>query len=217
MGPTNGRNTVGGTSEDIGVTEIGPAHARPVLLLHPWWGVTPAVLEWADEIAAVGRRVVVPDLYGGRVVGTVEEAEALAEGLDHGAVLDRLGGIADGLADRGLPWAAMGFSLGAFFAARLAGRGAAGPDELVLFYGGRSPGGEVGRTRRVELHLAPQDPYFTEEEVAETVEGFRRAGLEPGVHVYEGAGHWFAERGSPAFDEDAHALARSRVLGRLDE
>lgn len=204
-----------GVGEDGGVTEVGPQGGRPVLLLHPWWGVTPAVLEWAGALAAAGRRVVVPDLYGGRVVATAEEAEALAEGLDHGAVLDRLGGIADGLAGRGRPWAAVGFSLGAFFAARLAGRGAAGPDDLVLFYGGRPPGGEVERTRRVELHLAPDDPYFTGEEVAEAVGGFRRAGVEPDLHVYEGAGHWFAERGAPGFDEEAHALARSRVVGRL--
>ncbi|CAL9389124.1 hypothetical protein SUDANB121_01227 [Nocardiopsis dassonvillei] len=204
-----------GTDEGIDVTETGPEEGRPVLLLHPWWGVTPAVLEWAGALAAAGRRVVVPDLYGGRVVDTVGEAEALAGGLDHAAVLGRLGAVADGLAARGRPWAAVGFSLGAFFAARLAGRGAAGPDDLVLFYGGWSPGGEVERTGRVELHLVPDDPYFTGEEVAETVGGFRRAGVEPRRHVYGGAGHWFAERGSPGFDEEAHALARSRVVGHL--
>ncbi|MFL1429829.1 MULTISPECIES: hypothetical protein [unclassified Nocardiopsis] len=55
-------NTVNGTNGGIGVTGIGPGAGRPVLLLHPWWGVTPAVLEWADALAAAGRRVLVPDL-----------------------------------------------------------------------------------------------------------------------------------------------------------
>lgn len=120
---------------------------------------------------------VVPDLYEGKVVATTEEAEALAEGLDHGAVLARLEALTAEFAG---PWAAMGFSLGAFFAAQPAGRVSRGPDELVLFYGGRSPGDEVERLRQVELHVVPNDPYFTAEELTERVEGFRKVGSNRG-------------------------------------
>lgn len=190
----------------------GPEDGRPVLLLHPWWGVTPAVREWAGLLAGVGRRVVVPDLYEGRVASTVEEAEVLAEGLDHGAVLDRLDALTSEFTGS---WAAMGFSLGASFASRLLGRAADGPDRLVLFYGGRPPGEEVGRLRRVDLHVVPEDPYLTAEELGEVVEGFRAVGVAPRVHTYEGSGHWFAERGSPGFHEEAFDLARSRVLDHL--
>lgn len=48
-----------------------------LLLLHPWWGVTPAVRWWADQLVTAGRRVLIPDFYGGAMAATVGEAEAL--------------------------------------------------------------------------------------------------------------------------------------------
>lgn len=94
-------------------------------------------------------------------------------------------------------------------------RGAAGPDELALFYGGQPPGGEVSRTRRVVLHVVPDDEFFTADEFAAVEDGFRAAGTELTTYRYGGSRHWFAERGSPAFDEAAFELARSRVLEQL--
>lgn len=197
------------------VLTAGPAGAPGVLLLHPWWGVTPAVREWADHLVAAGRRVLVPDLFDGALPATEAAAETLADAaLADPATAELVAASADTLAADGVPWAAMGFSLGAFLACPLAGRGDAAPDELVLFYGGRPPTGDV-RTRRVELHVAPGDPWFAEEELAEVSSGFGNAGAEVVVHRYEGARHWFAERDSPGFDAAAAGLARDRVLARL--
>lgn len=106
-----------------------------------------------------GRRVVVPDLYGGATAATVADAEALAEAtLEDPAALALVERCADGLAAEGAPWAAVGFSMGAFLACHLAARGAAAPDELVLFYGGQPPQGTDVRTRRADLHVVPDDP-----------------------------------------------------------
>ena len=197
------------------MTTSGPAGAPGVLLLHPWWGVTPAVHWWADQLAAAGRRVLVPDLFDGATAAT-EEAGTLAQAaLADPTTAELVASCADTLAAEGVPWAAMGFSLGAFLACPLAGRGAAAPDELVLLYGGRPPAGSDVRTRRVELHVAPDDPWFTDEELDEVSSGFRDAGAEVVVHRYEGARRWFAEEGSPGHDPAATALARDRVVARL--
>lgn len=45
--------------------------------------------------------------------------------------------------------------------------------------------------------------------------GFRGAGSDVQICRYHGSGHWFAERGSPGFDEPAFELARSRVTEGL--
>jgi carboxymethylenebutenolidase len=192
------------------------AGAPGVLLLHPWWGVTDAVRWWAGQLEAAGRRVLVPDLYDGALATTVEDAEARAQALlADPATPGRVARYADELAGEGRPWAAVGFSLGAFLACPLAARGAAAPAELVLFYGGQPPGpGEVG-TRVVDVHAAPDDPFFEDEELAAVEEAFGAAGATVTVHRYEGNAHWFAEQGAPNHDPAATALARDRVLARL--
>jgi carboxymethylenebutenolidase len=198
------------------VTTVGDPADPGVLLLHPWWGVTPAVHGWADQLVSAGRRVVVPDLYGGVTVATEDEAEELAQAtLDDPAAAAFVEQCADDLAADGRPWAAMGFSMGAYLACGLAGRGDVGPAELILCYGGRPPlAGDV-RTRHVDLHVAPGDPWFEDEELTAVESGFRHAGAEVTVHRYEGVRHWFAEEGSPGYEPVAAALARDRVLDRL--
>jgi dienelactone hydrolase len=55
----------------------GPANAaRGVVLIHDRWGPDSSAVEWADRFAALGYRVVLPDLYDGRTVG---DADAGAE------------------------------------------------------------------------------------------------------------------------------------------
>jgi carboxymethylenebutenolidase len=204
------------TTPSYSVTTVGDPAGPGVLLLHPWWGVTPAVHWWADQLVSAGRRVVVPDLYGGVTVATEEEAEELAQAtLADPAATAFLGECADDLAADGVPWAAMGFSMGAYLACALAGRGTAGPAELILCYGGQPPPAGDVRTRHVDLHVAPGDPWFEDDELAGVEEGFRTAGSEVTVYRYEGAGHWFAEEGSPGYEPAAAALARDRVLDRL--
>ena len=198
------------------VAKLGPAGSPAVLLLHPWWGVTPAVHWWADQLVSAGRRVVLPDLFDGVTATSEEHAEQLASAtLDDPATLATLERHADELAADAVPWTAMGFSLGAYLACSLTGRGAADPGELVLFYGGRPPPERDVRSQRVELHVAPADPWFEDEELAEVAAGFRDAGAEVTVHRYDGAGHWFAESGSPGYEPVAATLARDRVLDGL--
>lgn len=194
---------------------IGERSAPAVLLLHPWWGVTKAVRWWAEQLAAAGRRVVVPDLYDGQVAETVDEARDLQDRMDEKAAVAFVERCADDLGTDGTPYAAMGFSMGATYACLLGGRGATSPAEIVAFYGGWKPRGEDVRTRVVQLHLVPDDEYCSDDEVAYTTESFSTFGVPVETHVYEGAGHWFAEPGSPAYDEAATELARTRVLALI--
>lgn len=203
------------TVDGDSVRRVGPDGGPPVLLLHPWWGVTEAVIEWADILAKAGRRVVVPDLYGGKTADTVQEAQALQAAMDEAAAIALMERCADELAAQEHAWAAMGFSMGGSYACHLAGRAAAGPHELVLFYGGWPPQGTVSRTHRVALHVVPDDEYFTGEEITATEDAFRAAGAEIQIYRYPDSRHWFAERDSPAFDEAAYTLARSRVIEQL--
>jgi carboxymethylenebutenolidase len=198
------------STAENGVFRVGPTGGAPVLLLHSWWGVTPAMHEWAQSLAEAGLRVSMPDLVAGAIATTPAEGEALLGKVDRSLVQR----CADELAADGRPWAAVGFSMGAMHACRLAAREAS-PDQIVLFYSGTAPDTKATKTRRAQVHYVRGDDFFTDEEIEETESGLRALDVEVTSFEYPGSSHWFAERGAPGFDEAAFTLSLSRVIEGL--
>jgi len=197
-----------------GVQVFGPEDGDTVLVLHPWWGISPGVLDWRDALVAAGARVVLPDLYGGTAVDTILEAEAMSNAVDDVAAFALLDACADQLNAAGRPWSALGWSMGASYASQMMSRGDHAPHRAVLFYGAAAPLG-ASRTEAVQLHIAPGDEYFTDEEIADVIDAFARTDITVERYDYPGLGHWFAEIGSPAYDEEGTVLAKQRALSFL--
>src|SRR4051794_38761495 len=53
-------------------------NGNPVLVLHPWWGLNDTMKGVCNRLAAEGFTVFAPDLYHGKVVDTIPEAEQQA-------------------------------------------------------------------------------------------------------------------------------------------
>ncbi len=91
-----------------------------VIVLHAWWGLNAFFQRVCDRLAEQGFVVLAPDLYGGKLAATVEEATGLMENRDSDfmqtAVLSaverlrRQPGVQPG------PVGAVGFSMGAAWA-----------------------------------------------------------------------------------------------------
>lgn len=197
-----------------GVRVLGPEGGHGVLVLHAWWGVTPGVLAWARRLSEGGARVVVPDLYGGKVAHSVAEAETLSSALDDTSVHGLLDTCAARLNEGGT-WSALGWSLGAFHACQMMGRGVHAPPRAVLFYGAAPPPAARTRTQSVQLHVVPHDQYFTASEITAAVDGFHQTGVSVQRFDYPGLEHWFAEPGSPAYDPKGTRVAQDRALAFL--
>ncbi|HEX9141553.1 MAG TPA: dienelactone hydrolase family protein, partial [Gaiellaceae bacterium] len=50
-----------------------------LVLLHAWWGLNDDVRKRAEILRNEGYTVVTPDLFGGRVARTIDEAKALTK------------------------------------------------------------------------------------------------------------------------------------------
>jgi carboxymethylenebutenolidase len=64
------------------------AHAAPapgIVVIQEWWGLTDQIRGVADKLAAAGYRVIVPDLYRGKLALEANEAKHLMDGLDFAA------------------------------------------------------------------------------------------------------------------------------------
>jgi carboxymethylenebutenolidase len=191
-------------------------NGRGVLVLHPWWGLNATMRMVCTQLSEAGYVAFAPDLYHGQLATTISEAESLSNALDErqaradsAAALDFLGEHA---APAGQALAAIGFSLGAYFALDLS---ATDPDRLravVVFYGTRP--GDYTASRAAYLgHFAEVDEFESEADVNGLEASLRAAGRPVTFYRYPGTGHWFFEPDrTDAYSPAAATLAWERTL-----
>ncbi len=198
--------------------EPGPGKAG-VLVFHAWWGLSDDATAYADRLAADGFFAVAPDLYGGEVVATIEEAQRAVRQVDE-ATSDVVTDAATAyLAERLGPDArigTVGFSFGASGALGVPTRSPQGVAS-VLYYGTTDTPLLTGATTPVLGHFAESDPYEDDAWVAEVEETLRKAGRDVTFHRYAGVGHWFAEPSRDAYQAEAAETAYTRTVAFLRE
>lgn len=188
-----------------------------LLLLHAWWGRNADVLARADALRAEGYTVETPDLFGGRVASTIEEAKALTAGeQDREAELTRM--VDDAVLQLGRRVdriAVVAWSFGIWYAWKA---GIAHHDKvraLVLFYG-IGPAQPDAPLPPVLAHYAAHDE-FEDLDFARSVErDMNAAGKQVRVELYPATKHWFDEPSRPEYDPKASALAWERTHAFLD-
>ena len=187
-----------------------------VIVFHAWWGLNDDVVAFADRLAVGGFVVVAPDMFGGQVASTIEEAERLSGAADEAAINTIALATIDRLADDlgpGAKLAALGFSFGAHWAIW----SPAQRDRVVasvVYYG--TTGDTLTDSQAPVLgHFAETDPYESDEWVAEFAATMRAAGRDVEIHRYPGTGHWFAEPSKTAYRPAAADLAFERTVGFL--
>jgi carboxymethylenebutenolidase len=209
------QSTVGDTDAYFAPARLSPG--PPVLLLHPWWGLNQTIRDLADRLAGDGFTVMAPDMFGGKVLTTPDDALANVRSLTDAdgarirsgvlAALDQLLAHPEARGDRA---AIIGLSFGAMEGTEVA---AERPDvgALVMFYSGifEAPEGITYLG-----HFAEDDEFDDSAQVADLQ---RTLGKGSVAHVYPGTKHWFIEADRPEFDSDATELAYARTVAFLRE
>ena len=192
-----------------------------VLVLHAWWGLNETIKALCRRLAGEGYLAFAPDLYHGKVVDTISEAEAAVQALEplFPQVRAEVRAAAAFLSERVGPdqasLAVIGFSLGAFYALDLSNGDPEHIRRVVAFYG---TGTDDFSTSRAEYlcHFAENDPFEPAESVAHVVAALEKAGRPVMSHTYPGTGHWFFEPDrADAFNAEAAQLAWERTLAFL--
>ena len=184
-------------------------------------GLNDDAVAYADRLAAAGFAMSAPDMFGGQVASTIDDAERLsgsAEAPDAEPAVDAIVLAAvDDLAERLGPTSrigVLGFSFGAAYATLIP----AERDRLVasVVYYGVYTGEHLGRSSAaVQGHFAEADQFESDEGIAELEAGIRSAGREVEVRRYPGTGHWFAEPSRDAYRPEAADLAFERTVAFL--
>lgn len=207
-----------------GYLALPPAGKGPgVLVLHAWWGLNGVIKDVCDRFAKLGYVAYAPDLYGGQLATTIEEAEQLSSQLNmdvqqakvhtQEAVKKLLQHVEDPTIGIGV----VGFSLGAYYALQLSGDDPEHVRAVVLFYGAGD--GDFDRARATYMgHFAENDPYEPAESVNWLEGALKSAGRTATFYHYEGVGHWFFEPDrAEAYNKAAAEVAWERTVDFLNE
>ncbi len=194
------------------------APRQGVLVLHSWWGLNDFFRDLYERLASEGFVALAPDLYGGRVATTIEEAKALRARASASRresayrYLMRMIGELEAPAPGDV--ALLGFSMGGHWAYWLSQHPELPVSRTVTFYAARD--GEYSASRSAFLaHFAQTDDWVSDAGVRKLERSLVKAGREHAFYTYEGTRHWFFESDRPEYAPEPAALAWDRTLSFL--
>jgi len=195
-----------------------------IVVLQEIFGVNAVMRELADEYAAAGFMVLVPDLFWRIDPGVELTDKSDAEWQQAFGLMKRFD-VAQGIKDvqtaisyfRTYPGVtgkvgAVGYCLGGLLAYLTAAR--TDVDASVGYYGMNIPKflGEAGAIKKpLMLHVAEKDEYNPLEAQKQVVDGLGANSLVT-IHDYAGMAHAFARPGGAHYDQANATLANSRTI-----
>lgn len=192
---------------DPGSTSAG------VVVVQEWWGLNDQIKKVADRLAGQGYRVLVPDLYRGKVTLEAAEAEHLKGELDFAdAATQDIRGAVQHLKQTTSKVAMMGYCMGGALTI-LAAVHVPEADAAVCWYG--VPPAEAADTRTISIplqgHFAQEDTFFPLEQVDQLEANLKVGHVQYEFYRYP-AKHAFGNETWVNFDPEATQLAWDRSL-----
>jgi carboxymethylenebutenolidase len=193
-----------------------PREGAPgVVMFEEWWGTNDEIKGIADELAAGGFRVLVPDLFHGKVATTRDEATHLVQGLNFTEAATQYGrGAAYYLKEEGLKVGVTGFCIGGALALLCAMHDSEF-DAVAVFYG--IPPAEAGDPGMIKIpimgHWAKNDDFFSPDKVDKLEARLKEAGRAYEFYHYD-AGHAFNNpKGIGNYHSESAELSMKRTIG----
>jgi carboxymethylenebutenolidase len=192
-----------------------------VALIHDWWGITPIIRRMAHLFAQSGYYVIVPDLFGGRVATTPQEALELVKALgdDGFPRIDAALGVLEHHHHTNSSVAAIGVGMGGSlaFEAALVRRDL---EAAIVYYG--FPQRYLGRFREAKTPIlafyGTDEPYIQtpvinrlRSELASNPRGVKHE-----IAMLQGVGHDFFCEDPTEAERQQVRLALNRTFAFLD-
>ncbi len=196
------------------LAEPATGNRSGVVMLEEWWGINDEIKATAERLASEGFRVLIPDLFRGRVAATGDEASHLMDGLDFSdAASQDAPGAASYLSQSGAKVGITGYCMGGALTLLAAMHGA-GFASAVIYYGFPPEDAGDPATIRIPLmgHWALHDAFFKIDGVDRIEERLRAGDVSYQFYRYD-AKHAFANpKGLGNYNRDAAEAAWKRSV-----
>jgi len=194
-----------------------------IIVIHEWWGLNDNIRKMTKRLAAEGYVALAVDLYGGKVADTPADARQLMSSVMQAPQLanDNLRQAYDYLDHAvGAPSiGAIGWCMGGGWSLRTALLFPKRLDAAVIYYGDIA----VDEQQLAALEVPVLGLFGSRDPVIplKQVESFRarmdRLGKRADIHVYDGAGHAFANPSGTSYEPVAAKDAWHRTVAFLKE
>ncbi len=196
-----------------------PGNGPALIVIHEWWGLVPHIKDVADRYASQGYVTVAPDLYGGAVGTSPEEASKLSSSVTPEISKKMLDSVVSYLSSVKFVnperIGITGFCFGGTHSFNYlceSDRIAAG----VLFYATQPVRAEekLAKITAPVLIIYGDQDYRVKQEVAREIEGkLKRLGKNAQLVIYPGCGHaFFNDQNKQAYRPEASRDAWEKTL-----
>ena len=198
------------------------ATAPGIIVIHEWWGLNDNIKAVTRRLAGEGYNALAVDLYNGKVADNPDAAKKLAGQ----AMGDREGGMAilraadDFLKKQGAPKVGViGWCFGGGWSLQAAIDMPKGIDAAVMYYG--QPEKDHERLAKLQAPLlgffGADDKSIPPAAVHEMEGALKQLGKSVEVHIYDGAGHAFANPSGTAYRPAAADDAWQRTVAFFNQ
>lgn len=192
-----------------------------IVVIQEYWGLVDHIKNLADRFAAEGFVALAPDLYGGTVTRSPDEAGKMLMALNIGEAAKDIKGAAEFLLDledvKPKKVGALGFCMGGQLALYAA---AEFPDQIsagVDFYG-IHPNAQIDPAKLevpILAHFARRDTFVPEANARALIDSIESKGKPIEAHFYDADHAFFNDTRPEVHNRTAAALAWTRTLDFL--
>lgn len=203
------------TPEDGGEDNPG------IIVIHEWWGLNDNIRMMTDKLAGEGYTALAVDLYNGNVAESPENAKKYMSSVNQDAATDNISQAYKYLAEEqdADDVGVIGWCFGGGWSLRAALSHPDKIDATVIYYGQL-----VTDTEQLEKLDMPvlgifgaEDESIPPEQVNKFESALNEADVTNSIHIYEKAGHAFANPSGTRYVEDAAEDAWQKTIAFLEE
>jgi carboxymethylenebutenolidase len=220
-GTLDGEELRGYLAQPAGAEERPDDGLAGLIIVHEWWGLNDNVETMARMFAQQGYETLAVDLFGGEVADSPDRAQQLTGAVQEGQARDNLRQALRYVAEElGAPRVGVvGWCFGGRWSLDAALAMPGEVDAAVVYYG--QPVTERDRLARLEAPLlgifGAEDSSIPVDQVRQLESTLEDLGKDVEVHVYDGAGHAFANPSGDRYEPEAARDAWEKTLAFLAE
>jgi carboxymethylenebutenolidase len=199
----------------------GATNAPGIIVIHEWWGLNSNIRMMTDKLAGEGYAALAVDLYNGKVAESPDSAGSYARSVNNDEALDNLTQAYDYLNEkqRVENIGVIGWCFGGAWSLNTALAHPQKIDATVIYYGRLVTDTEKLKTMQMPVLgiFGEEDGGIPPQKVKEFESALNEAEVENSIHIYEGAGHAFANPSGTRYVEEAAEDAWQKTVRFLEQ